>query len=76
MIVPVFVFAPDRAVSVFIISFHYFRSFCMYSFPSLKSIMNHHHAAFWSDPCSTSSSEEEIEESRYNYKTGGSNREC
>uniref|UniRef100_A0A8C7KZK1 Intraflagellar transport protein 57 homolog n=1 Tax=Oncorhynchus kisutch TaxID=8019 RepID=A0A8C7KZK1_ONCKI len=26
--------------------------------------MNHHHAAFWSDPCSTSSSEEEIEESR------------
>ena len=26
--------------------------------------MNHHHAAFWSDPCYTSSSEEEIEESR------------
>ena len=33
-------------------------------FPSLKYIMNHHHAEFWSDPCSTSSSEE-IEERRY-----------
>jgi hypothetical protein len=34
-------------------------------FLSLKSIMNHHHAAFWSDPYSTSSSEVEIEERHY-----------